>query len=310
MNIRKWAGIALLIGTFAVSARGAEPADAQASDAESADLVKLRHTEDRCALLEEKVGQNNPEYVQEREQLDILRKRLLSRAEMRRHNARVELDEIDEELSGVQLQLRQVTGRTDVSPESLESAVESLEKDKEALTLEDAAAQARRDAIENAVLDQTTQARASIKDDAASIEIQKEIDALEQRLKFLEDAAKSGLNTPADVLAAQASLADAQTKLAERRSAVSAEAGGSLLTELNGELVDTTIAERERRAKLNFIDQRLHTLGNALGINDDKDQKNLLRRKTAAEIEFDSAERNWEAIQDEVSLLPTTQPAR
>jgi hypothetical protein len=295
---------------LAGNVRAAEPADAQADDAESTDLRNYRFVTDKYPEVLEREGANSPNAVAYRIQLDNMRKRLLSRAEMRRHSARVELDEIDQELYSVQSQLRQVTGRTDVSPDSLESAVEWLEKDKEALTLEDAAAQARRDAIESAVLNQTTQARASIKDDAASIEIQKEIDALEQRLKFLEDAAKSGLNTPADVLAAQASLADAQTKLAERRSAVSAEAGGSLLTELNGELVDTTIAEKERRAKLNFIDQRLHTLGDALVIIDDKDPKNLLRRKAAAEIEFDSAERNLVAIQNEVSSLPTTQPAQ
>ena len=48
------------------------------------------------------------------------------------------------------------------------------------------ATQARRDAIESAVLNQTTQARASIKDDAASIEIQKHIAVSDQQYSVLQ----------------------------------------------------------------------------------------------------------------------------
>src|SRR5271170_994017 len=151
MNIRTWAGIVVLLGTLAGSVRAAEPADAQSGPAESPDLRNLRSMEDQLAEMAAQRGSFYPEVVSLRDQIDTLRKQLLARAEMRCNRARQELDDINQELRNAQDNLRGITGRTDVSPDSREAAVESLEKDKEELMLENAAAEARRNAIEEAV---------------------------------------------------------------------------------------------------------------------------------------------------------------
>src|SRR5580700_10243551 len=108
MKIRAWAGIVVLIGTLAVNVRGAEPADADVGAANSGDLAKLRYAEDQWTLLEERVGPGNPAVLQQKTELDILRKRLLSRADFRLDRAGQELEVTNHDLANVRQQLRQV----------------------------------------------------------------------------------------------------------------------------------------------------------------------------------------------------------
>ena len=304
MNVRKWAGIVVLISLLTVAGK------LQADDLRQDRIEQLHNAEAQLGMLSQTLGQNNPEVIVQRGRVDMLRQQIMSEVDARRDQTRREFDDVNQRLHDVQDELRRVTGRTDVSLDSLDEVVQSLDKERESLLLESAVADARREAIEDAINREAKRAQSVTEIDAASREIQNEIDALQQRLQYMQEAWKKGLSTQADVTAAQAALAEAQTKLAERRNAVVADSGGAMLAELNHELVDSQIAATERKAKAEFIRQRLIEMSNALRIADEKNLSSLLRQRAAAEIEADTAAHDWRVVHDEISPAPTSQPAQ
>jgi len=304
MNVCKCAGIVVLISLLTLAGK------LRADDINETRIEQLRAAEVELDMLKQSLGPSSPQTLEKQAQVEMWRQRILSDVGPRRDRARRNLDVVNQQLHEAQEELRRVTGRTDVSLDSLNAVIESLDKEREELLLESAVADARWEAIEDAIGSEIQRAQDATAKDTASHEIQMDVDALQERLKVMQEATKSGLNTPADVLAAQASLAEAQTKLAERRSTVTSEAGGSTLAELNHDLVDARIATAERNAKMEFIKQRLITLNNALRIADEKDFGGLLRQREAAEIEAEKAAHDWQVIQDEISSIPTSQPAR
>jgi chromosome segregation ATPase len=308
MGIRNWTALAIL-SVFLASMGIAWAADVEVDNTDSVVLDRLRQLEDTLKQVSMQRGPNSPEVRAVREELAATKKDMLERAQMREDRANVEMRQLNSELHEIQSQLREKTGRMDVSPENLESTVESLEKDKEALMLADVAAKARRDAMEEAIAEQTAKADKIAAMDATISALRKGVEAREQQLDLIQQQVKSGVNTQDTVVAAQASLAQAEANLAERISALSGEAGGSLSSALSRELLDLNIEEKEREAKMQFIENRLKTLGEALQMADNADLVDLMRRRESAAVVGENARHNLQAIQDEIETSNDVAPA-
>jgi hypothetical protein len=308
MNMRNWTAFAIL-SVFFASMGIARSADVEVDSADSADLISLRRLEDSVKKISMQYGPNAVAVLDVRRELEATEKDMLGRAQMREERANVEMRQLNSELHDIQSQLREKTGRMDVSPENLESTVESLEKDKEALMLADVAAKARRDAMEEAIAEQTARADKIAAVDATIDALRKGVEAREKQLDYIQQQVKSGVNTQDTVMAAQASLAQAEANLAERRSALSGESGGSLSSALSRELLDLNIEEKEREAKMEFIEKRLKTLGEALQMADNADLADLMRRRESAGVVEENARHNLQAIQDEIEASRDAAPA-
>jgi chromosome segregation ATPase len=308
MDIRNWTAFAVL-SVFLALMGVAWAADGQVDSAGSADLAGLRQLEDILKQVSMQHSPNSPEVVNVRQALAATQKDVLERAHMREDRANMEMRQLNSELHEIQSQLREKTGRMDVSPENLESTVESLEKEKEALMLADVAAKARRDAMEEAIAEQTAKADKIAAVDATIDALRKGVEAREKQLDLIQQQVKSGVNTQDTVVAAQASLADAEARVAERLSALSGEAGGNLSSALSRELLDLNIEEKEREAKMQFIEKRLKTLGEALQMADNADLVDLMRQRESAGVVEENARHNLQAIQDEIEASKEAAPA-
>jgi chromosome segregation ATPase len=308
MNMRNWTALAIL-SVFLASMGVAWAADVEVDSSDSADLISLRRLEDNLKKLFMQFGPKSTDVIAMREVVAMTEKDMLGRAQMREDRANMEMRQLNSELHEIQSQLRAKTGRMDVSPENLESTVESLEKDKEALMLADVAAKARRDAMEEAIADQTAKADKMAAVDATIDALRKGVQAREKQLDLIQKQVQSGANTQDTVMAAQASLAQAEANLAERRSALSGESGGSLSSALSRELLDLNIEEKEREAKMEFIEKRLKTLGEAMQMADNADLADLMRRRESAGVVEENARHNLQAIQDEIEGSRDAAPA-
>jgi hypothetical protein len=191
-------------------------------------------------------------------------------AELRFATRRAELIRQEYEKAYMQtLDLRQAirakTGRMDVERGSLDSLANKLDQDLQTLALEQAGSHARIEAIEEAIAEQSKRVEKASASDQVIAELEKVADARERQLKIVENERKTGVGTDAALQEAIAALAEARAKVAERRQAVFTGNGGDALTSLNRELLSLSIADRERRAKIQFLDAQLAKITPELG---------------------------------------------
>jgi hypothetical protein len=156
--------------------------------------------------------------------------------------------------------IRNKTGKVDISHNSLEATASKLDRDLEALQLEEVGSEARMKALEDAVATQARRVEKASQADPVIAELEKVADARERQLKIVENERKTGVVPDAALQDAIAALAEARAKTAERRQAVFVTNGGDTLGALNRELLNLSIADHERRAKLEFLESQLHKI--------------------------------------------------
>jgi chromosome segregation ATPase len=195
--------------------------------------------------------------------------RRLSNAVRRLSQAEGEYEEARNRDAGLRADLRGRTGRVDVSRNNLETYADKLDKDLEALSLEQAGATARMAALEEALQAQMKRVEAASKEDTVIAEYQKVADARERQYAMIERERKAGLSTDTSLQDAIAALAEARAKVAERRQAVFTANGGDTLAALNRELLNLSIADRERQAKIKYLGTELKKLSDALSLTQD-----------------------------------------
>ncbi len=211
--------------------------------------------------------------------------------------ARQERDDTLARLQQLRDAIRNVTGRTDVSADGLRKLVQTLEEQREALELDEAGRSAKR-ALEDALKAAAVGAANSADGDAAIKELQAVVDAREAQLNRLAKLAATGAVTQSEKEAAQADLAQARANLALRQREAALDHGGGEMAALNHDLVNLTVAEAERLARLEFIKRRLDKLRDATPLLDDLDglQGRLQRDQNAADVASEKARlAYWEA---------------
>jgi chromosome segregation ATPase len=245
-----------------------------------------------------------------------VQERLIRNAERNQASAEASLKKADQEYevaknatAELEHVLHALTQRAETSKASLSKAASHLDEEAETLELEQAGADARQRALEAAIAQQSKRAEAAVQKDEVASELQKVVDARTAQVKRMEQLQATGAVPNTDVDGATAALAEARARLAERRQQTAAAAGGAALSEWNKELLNLSVANAERHAKLKFLEDRREGLAEALQKADD-----LARYKDAmgrADSDRREAKRSLDSVEEELRRLratPTTKP--
>jgi chromosome segregation ATPase len=212
------------------------------------------------------------------------------------------IDQTRAELAKFRDQLRQKTGRIDVSATQLNEAALKIDDQRQDLELEKLGKQSRIKAIQDAVARLSTQVEQKVKDDPIAAELQKVVDAREAQVKYAQAKTKAGREFAQDLEDAIAQAAEAKAKLLERQRESAADAGGGQIDALNQELTTLNIDLAEIDAKLTALNQDRDGLQWAL---DHVDQLTHLSATLADEQkDLDSAKQNLRQTQERLNQTP------
>jgi chromosome segregation ATPase len=190
----------------------------------------------------------------------------LDRAEAMREQALAQVRQLRDEL-------RKLTGRADVSPGGLREAITRLQEQQEQLQLDEAGAEGRRKGLAVAIDQLTVEVKKKADSDAAAVELEHVLDLRQRELKRTQELAQAHSVSQHDVEEAEIAAADARLKLIEVRRQAIGTTNSESLDAWNRELINLSVAEQERRARLTFIGNRLEQLSNALPKLDDLERQ-------------------------------------
>jgi outer membrane protein TolC len=186
------------------------------------------------------------------------------RAELQLDQARESYEMAAKRLDATERDLRDAIGRLDVSPETLRKAAARLDEQLEMLQLDEVGSAARRKATEDAIKQETVRADARIQTDPVVAALQKVVVARQEQFKQLTSMHQAGVASKADVDAADAAVADAQAKVAERQHAVFTGGDSETLAALRHDMLNLTISEQERAARIDFLKNQKAQLSHGL----------------------------------------------
>ena len=160
-------------------------------------------------------------------------------------------------------QIRDATGQPGATPESVRQDIARLIEQEEQLKLEEAGAKGRRQGLEKAIAQLSHRLEDRVKSDPVAAELQRAVEAREQQVRLLEEHFKTGVATQADVLAAQAALAQAKADLAAAHQHAAGPGSVEALDAWDRELLKLSVDDQERQARLQYIGERLKDLASA-----------------------------------------------
>jgi hypothetical protein len=144
------------------------------------------------------------------------RKRLLDRSqrdfELNQRNA----DDANQQLNHLRKQLRDLSGRSDVAPKTLTAALTSMDDELQHLKIERLSKDARRSALEEQIAQLTERVQKKIESDPIAAELQKVVDAREDRVKAIKQMHESGAASRDEVTQAAAQAAEAKAKVLQQ----------------------------------------------------------------------------------------------
>ena len=179
--------------------------------------------------------------------------------------------------------LREETGLSNVEATDLRRLISSLQDQREAIQIEEAAAMGRRQGIEEAIKSFSEQVKKRASSDEVTAELGKVVTVREaqfQRLRELEANKAISQSTMQD---GEMALATARAEYAAARQRAAASAGDAI-DAWNRELLNLAIAGQERRAKLQYIEARLKAFQPALLDIDKLEQAQHERQRLDAEL--------------------------
>jgi hypothetical protein len=158
--------------------------------------------------------------------------------------------------------LRSTTHRTDLSAEAFRNSIGSLEIERQKLELDLAGMQARRDALDKAVAEQSVRADKAAQSDPVAAELEKIVEIRQKQFEYGQEQARLRTISAAEASTFEAALAEAKARLAERKLAAAGQA--DVLSAWNRQLLDLTVDVRERQARLDAISKMLDEFSGAV----------------------------------------------
>jgi chromosome segregation ATPase len=168
----------------------------------------------------------------------------------------------------VQSELRDITGRIDVAPESLRKAASRLESELESLQLDAAGCTARTEALERTIQDVVARGLDAAKRDEVAAEYAIVVASRQAALKNAEALVAQGGISNQELENARAAFAEAKARLLERRNMAATAAGGGALADWNRELLNLSLDAQERRARMKYLSQSLDRIRQGLPMLD------------------------------------------
>ncbi len=174
---------------------------------------------------------------------------------------RLQLERLIADLAESQQQvadkIANVTHQIDASIESVHAAMSKLTQEQQALAIELVGMEARKEALQKTIADQSNRMEARVKADPVCKELQKVVDARTEHLERVKKMVETGQAPISEISTATASLAEVRARLLEREELVASRAGGELLAAWNRELLNLSIDRAEKSAKATFIEDKL-----------------------------------------------------
>jgi chromosome segregation ATPase len=242
----------------------------------------------------------------------------------KRDQLRLRRDRLAAELRDIQSSLRKQADAVDVSPATIRQLLASLQTQRESLSLDLVANQARADALTEQIAKFSEQLAKKVDDDPVAKELQTVVEYQQKSMQRMQEQQKAGVVTNAEADKAVADLAEVRAKLLERKSVAAAAAGGDTLAAWNKELMTLAVDKAELNARLKEINGRLDRLTDAGDVLDHIEQmRGQLAdlSKPLAEADAAVSDLQFHAARDHVEFkllpdkstndpAPATQPAQ
>jgi hypothetical protein len=262
---------------------------------------------------------------------DIGRQRILDRWNSQKHSLQQRLENkqqlqsqltIDiarstQQIDSLESKLRTETGRLDFSPAGLQTADDALELERQKVQLDLAGLKARRDALQDAIVQQVQKSRDAQKDDLTLKALAKAVDASNAKLQRLQQMVDAKAAPKSDAEQAEVALFEAQAALAERTNSTGNSAES--MSHWNQELVDASIDQREKEARLALATTRLAALISAADeskqLQSNRESKsNALEQKSQAQRDITETTTRLQTDYAQQPLIeiqssPTSQPS-
>jgi chromosome segregation ATPase len=181
-------------------------------------------------------------------------------------------------LAQLRSQLRSITHRVDVSPETLRAAITRLEDERDKLALDSESMTVRKKAIQDTIAEITVKGADEMKKDRIAVELDKLIQSREVDLKRMQQLAAERNVSQAELEASQARLAEARVRLWERQEVVNKSAGGDLLGDLNKELAMLSINSAESQHRLERLQKAVDDYSKAVDLIDELENAQAARQ--------------------------------
>jgi chromosome segregation ATPase len=184
-----------------------------------------------------------------------------------RTRAEAELQKSRQQLDQIREKVRAATGRAEASAERIRDDLARLEDARQEIQLDLETSGARVAALSENIAKMTKQIEQRVQNDEVAAELQKIVQAREQKAERLKKMAETGIGTQEEYQDALAEAAEARARLLERRQQVADHAGGDTVNAWNREMMKLSVDSAELQARLKALEQRVqsfHTIVNEL----------------------------------------------
>lgn len=226
--------------------------------------------------------------------------------------AKGEQGAVMDRIAQLRAEIAQATGRVDVSPEGIRAAVEQLQAQQEKLMLDEAGAQGRREGLERAIKEYSAAATERASSDEAVKQLESVAALREAELKRKLQLQKVGAIAQDELSAAEAAVAQARADVAVAKHHAAGDTGpNSALDVWNRELMNLSIEQAERQARLNYIRDRLDKYNKIAASVDNLER--VIGELRAIDTRVDAARQKVDELHAEPAEEPsavTTQPAQ
>jgi chromosome segregation ATPase len=168
--------------------------------------------------------------------------------------------EAEARLRHMRQKLREVSGRTDVTPSTLMNSMASMDESRQKIEMELLAKSARRAALESEIARTAEKIEKQSKSDAIAAELEKVVEAREAQVARIKELVAQNAASQAEMQEAIGRVAEARAKLLQQQRDAAAAAGGAALEAFNRELMSLSIDCKELEAKLAYLSDRLPKL--------------------------------------------------
>jgi len=208
-------------------------------------------------------------------------KQLQDQDSMELHAVRTRVEEAQERLAKLRSNLRAITRRVDVSPETLRGAITRLEDERDKLALDTESMAVRKKAIQDTIAEITEKSAQEMKKDRVAVELEKLVQGREEEVRRMQKLAAENTISAAQLEESQARLGEARVKLWERQEVINRTAGGEVLADLNKELAMLSINSMESTHRLKRLQSMVDEYAKAVDQIDELE--NLQAAKAAAQ---------------------------
>jgi hypothetical protein len=185
-------------------------------------------------------------------------------AEKKLTNAELEANRKTDLGRQLRAELQEMSGEIDVSVKSLTDVASKTQTLFHQLDIDHEAKQARHRALEDAIAKLSVEVEKKVQSDPVAAELEKVVAAREKGVERLKEMVAKNAASKTEAEEKVGEVAEARAKLMERRRDAAAEAGGTLIAQLNKDLLMLSIDSAEENMRYKMLAERSKALRSSL----------------------------------------------